>query len=43
VDRINELEAFSREGHGEIFFADSINPVACKLLSPLIDKEAVLI
>ena len=39
----NSLETFRRKGHGEVFFTNAINAMACQLLTALIDKKAILI
>jgi hypothetical protein len=43
MDGIDILEAFGREGLFEILFADTVNAMTGEFLSPLIDKEPVLI
>ena len=40
---VNSLEAFFGKGLFEIFFADSINAMACQFFTVLIDKETALI
>ena len=43
VHRIDGLETFRRQGHREVFSTKTIDPKASEFLSPLIDKEALLI
>ena len=43
VDRVNRFETFRRKGHGEIFFTNAINAMACQLFTALIDKKAMVI
>ena len=43
MNRIDVLEPFGRKGLFEILFADAVDAMAGKFLSPLIDKEPVLI
>jgi len=43
VHRVDHLETFRWQGHGEVFSTKSIDPVAGEFLSPLIDEEALLI
>jgi hypothetical protein len=42
VNGVEVFDAFGRKCLGDVFFADTINAVAGKLLPPLIDKKAVL-
>lgn len=39
----NSLETFRRKGHGEVFFTNAINAMACQPFTALIDKKAILI
>ena len=43
MNRINCLKALWRQGLIEIFFANAIDAVASKFLSPLTDKDSMLI
>jgi hypothetical protein len=43
VHRVDNLETFRRQGHGEVFSAKAIDAVAGEFLTALIDKEALLI
>ena len=43
VDGIDTLQAFGWKGFFEVFFADAVDPVASDFLSPLVDKDPVLI
>lgn len=43
MDGIDILETFRRKGLFEILFADTVDAMAGEFLSPLIDKEPVLI
>ena len=43
VNGVEEFEAFWGKCLGDVFFTDTIDAVAGKLLPPLIDKEALLI
>ena len=43
VHRIDSLETFRGQGHREVFSTKAIDPKASEFLSPLIDKEALLI
>ena len=43
VSRIDKLESFRTQRLKEVLFTDSINTVAGKFFTALIDKEAVLI
>jgi len=42
VSRIDKLESFWTQRLKEVFFTDSINTVAGKFFTALIDKEAVV-
>ena len=41
VNRINKLKALGRHGPCEVFFADSIDAMACQFFPALIDKGTV--
>jgi len=43
VHGIDDLEAFRRQGHSEVFSAEPIDAIAGEFLPSLIDKEALLI
>ena len=43
VHGIDDLEAFRRQGHREVFSTESIDAIAGEFLTALIDKEALLI
>ena len=43
VNGIDTFEALRGEGRGEVFSTKAIDPKASEFLSPLIDKEALLI
>jgi len=43
VNRIDGFESLRGEGHGEVFSTEAIDPEAGEFLSPLIDKEALLV
>ena len=43
IDRIDVFETFGRKGLLEILFADSVDAMTGERLSPLVDKEDVLI
>ena len=43
MSRMNRFEAFCAQGLVEIFFTDSVNTVAGKSFTALIDKQAVLV
>ena len=43
VNRIDTFEAIRGKGHGEVFFAKTIDAVAGEFLTSLIDKETLLI
>ena len=42
MDGVEVFDAFGRKCLRDVFFTDTIDAVAGKLLSPLIDKKAVL-
>ena len=43
MNGVNELEALSRQGQRQILGAEAIDTVPGKFLSPLVNKQAVLI
>jgi hypothetical protein len=43
VHRVDNLETFRRQGHGEVFSAKSIDPVTGEFLTALVDEEALLV
>jgi hypothetical protein len=43
VHGIDDLEAFRRQGDGEVFYTEPIDAIAGEFLPALIDKEALLI
>ena len=43
MDRLDIFEAFGGQCLDQVLFADPVDTVACELLTPLTDKDAVLI